>query len=179
VAQSSDAVIKREIIDTVGHVHPKINLRIFPESSKQDQLPFSQGGLTFGYNHTYYGSCDACWYVNENWINGYDGKLINIKPIIALEGTDALNRGSTGNAQTQRFHHVLGAVKAGIIGIYYLRPGRARIRPDLFGMAYFASRVEKGKYLIIDNLKVVSDILGLYESSVKCEKYVDDYLDSM
>lgn len=180
MSQSSDAFIKQEICDTLGVSYKKIQLRIFPEGSDQDQLPFSQGGLTFGYNGVYYGSCDACWFIGDPpWTDGYDNSVINQRPIIALEGTDCLNRKSTGNAQYQRFHHALGAVRNGIIGIYYLKKGRDPIRPDLFGMAYFASKVEKGKYLIIDDLSVVKDILELLDSPQRCNSYIESYLNKM
>jgi len=176
---SSDAIVKQEIIDSLGTSYRNVQLRIFRQSSNQDQLPFSKGGLTFGYAHVYYGSCDACWYVNEQWIDEYDGSVVDRKPVIAIEGTDALNRKSTGNAQYQRFHHALGAVKNGIIGIYYLRKGIYKIRPDLFGMAHFASQVEPGSYLVIDDLKIVKDILNLYESPTELQNYIDGYLNYM
>lgn len=179
MALSSDEIIKQEIVKTLGVQYGRIHLCAFPQTSRQDQDIFSQGGLTFGYNGVLYGSCDACWYINEEWTDGYDGSVIDRKPVIALEGTDALNRKSSGNAQYQRFHHALGAVKNGVIGIYYLKKGRDRIRPDLFGMAFFASKFEDGVYLVIDDLKVVKDILSLYETPAKLEDYINAYLDSM
>lgn len=179
MAQSSDAVIKNEICEKLGTSHNEIQLRIFPESSNQDQLPFSHGGLTFGYKNVYYGSCDACWYVDGQWNDGFNNSVVTPKPIIALEGSDCLNRGSTGNAQYQRFHHALGAVRNGLIGIYYLRKGRDPIRPDLFGMGYFASQVEKGEYLIIDDLSVIKDILDVFNSPQKCNSYIQKYLNHM
>jgi len=179
MALSSDEVIKREIVDTLGVRYGRIFLRAFPQSSRQDQDLFSKGGLTFGYNNVLYGSCDACWYINEKWVDGYDGTVVDKKPVIALEGTDALNRKSSGNAQYQRFHHALGAVRNGVIGIYYLKKGIDRIRPDLFGIAYFASKFEKGDYLVIDDLKIVKDILSLYDSPLKLKNYVSEYLNSM
>lgn len=147
MAYSSDEIIKREIIDYLGYETHGIKLRVFPQSSNEDQKPFSEGGLTFGYKGVSYGSCDAAWYVDEKWVDGLNEKEINQKPVIALEGTDALNRNSGGNALYQRFHHALGAVKNGVVGVYYLKKGKTKIQPDLFGMAYFASKVEKGKYL--------------------------------
>ena len=114
-----------------------------------------------------YGSCDACWYVVENGVS---------KPIIALEGTDALNRKSSGNAQYQRFHHALGAVKNNLIGVYYLKKGIDKIQEDLYGIAYFASQKEQGTYLIIDDLQVLKDLLNLYDKPNKYQKFIDDYL---
>ena len=132
--------------------------------------------MTFGYNGSLYGSCDACWYTEEDWIDRYDGSSNDKKPVIALEGTDALNRGSVGNAQKQRFHHALGAVRSGLIGIYYLRKGKASIQPDLFGMACNASQYEDGYYLIIDDLGVVERILQLYETKDSLESFLNSYL---
>jgi hypothetical protein len=175
---SSDEIIKRQIVDTVKSKNPKINIRIFTQSSRDDQKYFSKGGLTFGFKGVLYGSCDACWYVNEQWIDGFDGKKINEKPIIALEGTDALNRKSSGNAQYQRFHHALGAVKNGVVGIYFLKKGVDKIQADLFGMAYYSSLVEKGKYLIIDDLAVVSDLLNLYGTKL-FDQYIANYQKKM
>jgi len=179
MAYSSDEIIKREILDTLGHETKGIKLRIFPQSSNEDQKPFSEGGLTFGFEGVSYGSCDAAWYVDEKWVDGLNGKEINKKPVIALEGTDALSRNSAGNALYQRFHHALGGVKNGIIGVYYLKKGTQKIQPDLYGMAYFASKVEKGKYLITDDLSVVKDLLECYHDPVAFSTYVDAYLEKM
>ena len=82
--------------------------------------------------------------------------------VIAIEMTDALNRGSSGSAQRQRFHHVLGPALMGHLGIYYLRKGRHKIRPDLFGMAAKLSEKEKGSYFITDDLKILNKILEMY-----------------
>jgi len=109
----------------------------------------------------------------------YNGKTIPQTPVIAIEGTDALNRRSSGNAQYQRFHHALGAVKSGIIGVYYLKKGIEKIRPDLFGMAYFASQVEPGFYLIVDDLKIIADLLALYEEPKKLRSYIENYMNYM
>ncbi|MCL4322607.1 MAG: hypothetical protein M1273_08360 [Deltaproteobacteria bacterium] len=179
MAYSSDEIIKREIIDIVGYETNGIKLRIFPQSSNEDQKPFSEGGLTFGSNGVSYGSCDAAWFVHEKWIDGLNGKEINVKPIIALEGTDALSRNSAGNALYQRFHHALGAVKNGVIGIYYLKKGKQEIQPDLFGMAYFASMIEKGKYLIIDDLSIVKELLDRYKNPESFAAYINAYLKKM
>ena len=47
MAQSSDELIKREIIQAVGYVRNGCRLRIFPEGSNDDQKLVSEGGLTF------------------------------------------------------------------------------------------------------------------------------------
>jgi len=179
MAYSSDEIVKREIIDQIGFESHGIKLRIFPQSSNEDQKPFSEGGLTFGFKDVSYGSCDAAWFVDEVWKDGLNGKEIDKKPIIALEGTDALNRNSGGNALYQRFHHALGAVKNGVVGIYYLKKGKTKIQPDLFGMAYFASKVEKGKYLIIDDLSIVKDLLDRYSNKKEFDAYIEAYLEKM
>jgi hypothetical protein len=179
MAYSSDEIIKHEIIDHLGWECQGIKLRVFPQSSNEDQKPFSEKGLTFGYHGVSYGSCDACWYVDEKWVDGLNNKEINEKPVIALEGTDALNRNSGGNALYQRFHHALGAVKNGVVGVYYLKKGKQKIQPDLFGMAYFASKVEKGKYLVIDDLDVVKDLLERYKTPKAFDDYICAYLEKM
>lgn len=179
MAFSSDEIVKREIIDSLGHEYEGIKLRIFPQSSNEDQKPFSEGGLTFGFEGVSYGSCDAAWYVDEEWQDGLNGKKIDKKPVIALEGTDALNRNSGGNALYQRFHHALGAVKNGVVGIYYLKKGKQKIQPDLFGMAYFASKVEKGKYIVTDDLNVVKDLLSKYKNPKEFQATLDHYLAQM
>jgi hypothetical protein len=170
MAQSSDELIKREIIQVVGDSRNDCRLRIFPEGSNDDQKLVSDGGLTFQSDTVSYGSCDAGWFYEENnkWI-----------PFIGLEGTDALNRGSSGNAQYQRFHHALGAVKEGYIGVYYLRKGNSIIQPDLYGMAYNASITEKGIYLIINDLNVINDLLDLRLMPIELKKYINDYLIKM
>jgi len=179
MAYSSDEIIKREIIDYLGYETCGIKLRVFPQSSNEDQKPFSEGGLTFGYKGVSYGSCDAAWYVEEKWVDGLNGKEIDKKPVIALEGTDALNRNSAGNALYQRFHHALGAVKNGLVGVYYLKKGLSKIQPDLYGMAYYASQVEKGSYLVTDNLKVVKGLLERYNDKPSFDAFVKSYLEEM
>lgn len=176
---SSDEIIKREIVEKLGTRINSLKLRLFPESSIDDQKMFSDGGLTFGIDAVAYGSCDACWYIDEEWTDPYNNKKTDVKPIIAIEGTDALNRGSSGNAQLQRFHHALGAVKSGLIGVYYLRKGIDKIREDLFGMAYFASIYEKGTYLIVDDLIELKDLLLVIHDSKKARKVIDEKLKSM
>jgi hypothetical protein len=179
MAYSSDEIIKREIIDTLGYETNGIKLRIFPQSSNEDQKPFSEGGLTFGFEGVSYGSCDAAWYVDKPWVDGLNGRVINKMPVIALEGTDALSRNSAGNALYQRFHHALGGVKNGIVGVYYLKKGTQKIQPDLYGMAYFASKVEKGKYLVTDDLSVVKNILNHYNDPLAFTTYVNVHLKKM
>jgi len=179
MALSSDEIIKREIVDKLGCSIGNLTLKIFPQSSNDDQKIFPEG-LTFGVNGVAYGSCDACWFIEgEQWKNPFDNKIVDEKPIIALEGTDALNRGSSGDAQYQRFHHALGAVKCGIIGVYYLKPGVHKIQEDLYGMAYFASKTEKGVYLIIKNLEELKELLMIFNDKAKLNKFIETKLTEM
>ena len=136
MALSSDEIVKREIIDNVGASVGPYYARVFHEGSNDDQRLFSDGGLTFSYENQDYGSCD-CVYVEKK-----NGKEV---AILAIEGTDCLGRGSSGNAQYQRFHHALGAVKNGITGIYYLRHGKHKVQEDLYGMAYNISSCVGGQ----------------------------------
>lgn len=147
-----------------------LRLRIFPESSNDDQRLFTDGGLTFSHHGVDYGSCDAGWFIRKG-----DENI----PFIALEGTDALNRKSSGNAQYQRFHHALGAVKNGLIGVYYLKKGIDKIQDDLFGMAVSASKHEKGTYLIIDDLEDLRPILQNYNNSSVLNKHLQNILNKM
>lgn len=183
-SSSSDQIVKMDIINSLGYNIKDIKLRIFQDSSNYDQELFSRGGLTFGVDNVAYGSCDAAWYIEgKAFKDPYNSSTTYDYPLVALEGTDALNRGSTGNAQTQRFHHALGATKSGIIGVYYLRPGSCSIRLDLLRMAYCASTLEKGYYLIVQDLNHVKEILNLIaengvESSI-AKDYLDRYINSM
>lgn len=167
MALSSDEIVKREIIDTVG---PKVGpyyARVFSEGSNDDQRLFKDGGLTFSFEGQDYGSCD-CVYVIQK-----DGVEI---PVLAIEGTDCLGRGSSGNAQYQRFHHALGAVKQGVIGIYYLREGEFKVQPDLYGMAYNISKAYGTPYLIIQDLGVIKKILELMSGPQGVfNQYIENY----
>ena len=178
MAQSSDELIKREIVDFFIKENGFPQLRIFPQSSRDDQELFSRGGLTFGVSGTMYGSCDAAWLTQGAWKDLYDGSTQKLRPIVALEGTDALNRGSSGNAQYQRFHHVLGAIRNGVVGIYYFRSGVDKIQPDLFGMAVSASKLEKTPYLITDDLNEVKKIVKS-ASSGNLDGYLNDHVAKM
>lgn len=185
MAISSDEIVKREVIEQVGYSIGDLRIRVFPEGSNDDTLPYQDGGLTFGYEGVYYGSCDVAWYrPGEKYKDGYDGNVYDNKPVLALEVTDALRRGSTGNAQYQRFHHALGAVKNGGIGVYYLRADSKNIvQPDLYWMAYNASQIEKGTYIVTQDLSEVKEILSLIhqfgEESIEVKAYLDEILEKM
>jgi hypothetical protein len=168
MALSSDEIIKREIIDSVGAVVGSYQARVFQEGSNDDQKLFSEGGLTFSHGKQDYGSCD-CAYISID----ADGNEI---PVMAIEGTDCLSRGSSGNAQYQRFHHALGAVLNGVIGIYYLREGNHKVQPDLYGMAYNISKKFGTPYLIVQDLAVIKTILELHlTNKAKLDEYINKY----
>lgn len=173
MAQSSDELIKREIADKVGSPRADLTLRIFPSSSNLDQETFSSGGLTFGFDGVSYGSCDAAWTTSDFWTDGFDHQTIKTKPIIALEGTNALNTGSSGNAQYQRFHHALGAVRNGVVGVYYLRKGEDKIREELHGMAVAASEIEGTPYLVTDDLSIIKNLLINFDNQERFNEIVD------
>ena len=166
MAQSSDELIKREIVDYFRNEVNGPDLRIFPQSSRDDQKNFSEGGLTFGVNGTLFGSCDAAWYEDGKWLDKNDGLTYSVRPVLALEATDALSRGSSGNAQYQRFHHALGAVRNNVTGVYYFRKGPDKIQPDLFGMAVAASKIEKTPYVVTDDLALVKSLLRLLDKFI-------------
>jgi hypothetical protein len=171
MALSSDEIIKREIIDVVGPRVGPYYARVFSEGSNDDQRLFIDGGLTFSHAGQDYGSCD-CVYV-ERSKEGHENA------VLAIEGTDCLGRGSSGNAQYQRFHHVLGAVKNKILGVYYLREGRFKVQPDLYGMAFNISKAFGTPYLIIQDLNVIKKILELMNKSVEeLNSYVNEYQQS-
>jgi len=176
VAQSSDELIKREIADKVGSVKSEFKLRVFPSGSNKDQELFSQGGLTFGVNGVSYGSCDAAWCIEANWVDMNDKREYPIRPILALEGTNALNTGSGGNAQYQRFHHALGAVRNGIIGVYYLRRGTQNIRPELHAMSVAASSIEGTPYIVTDDLELVKTLISSADNQDKFTNKVNEAL---
>jgi hypothetical protein len=175
MAQSSDELIKREIVDYFKDDYGLPALRIFPQSSRDDQKLFSDGGLTFGVDGTLFGSCDAAWFKVESWLDRNDGVVYPIKPVLALEATDALSRGSSGNAQYQRFHHALGAVRNQVVGVYYFRKGPDKIQPDLFGMAVAASKIEGSPYVVTDDLQVVKSLLKM-QSSENYSDYLNEVL---
>lgn len=160
MALDSDEFIKNEVFELVGQPGNS-KLRIFQQTSNFDHKDINEGGLTFNYKNLTYGSCDAMWYIEESFHYFGLNKDIKIKPIVALEGTDCLSRGSNGNAQYQRFHHALGAVKNNVLGVYYLKQGESKVQEDLYYMAYQASKIEKGTYLILQDLNIVKEILEL------------------
>ena len=176
MAQSSDELIKREIADKVGPVRSDFQLRVFPSGSNKDQELFSQGGLTFAVDGVSYGSCDAAWCIKANWVDMNDKMEYQTRPILALEGTDALNTGSSGNAQYQRFHHALGAVRNGIIGVYYLRRGTQKIRPELHAMSVAASSIEGTPYIVTDDLELIKTLLSSSDNLEKFNKVVTEAL---
>ena len=159
MAYKSDQIVKSEL-SSIGDMG-NLKIRVFPPDTRDDQIHWVNGGLCFGRHELLYGSCDGAWYTEESWTDPLTGENSNLRPVIAVEGTLALERGSSGNAQYQRFFHVLGAIRSGIIGVYYLRKGESSIRPDLFKAALNASAKHGKPYLVIDEL---TELQGLVET---------------
>lgn len=157
MAFKSDYIIKQEL-KSIGEIGD-LKLRIFPGSSREDQLHWCDGGLCFGKTDLLYGSNDAAWFVEESWKDPISGKQSSSKPIVAIEGTLALERGSSGNAQYQRFFHALGAILSGVIGIYYLREGYDSLRYDLPMAALNASKLHGCDYFVTTDLGDVKKIV--------------------
>jgi len=160
MANKSDEIIKRELLD-IGDVGD-LKLRVFPGGSHEDQKHWTDGGLSFGYDGIFYGSCDGAWYLNEEWQDPLSKKTSSKKPVFVVEGTLALERGSSGNAQYQRFFHTLGAVLSGVTGIYYLRAGKDALRYDLPMAALNASKIHGTDYLIITDIEELRNLVTFY-----------------
>jgi len=142
-----------------------IRLKIFPPDSRADQDPWINGGLCFGHIDMLYGACDAVWYRESNrpWYDPMNKRYsaINEIPILAIEGTLALERKSSGSAQYQRFSHALGAVLSGVIGVYYLRKSRtvSKMRYDLPKAALNVSQIHDVPCLITNEIQNVEDLV--------------------
>ncbi len=157
MAFKSDYIVKQEL-RSFGNVG-RLKLRIFPGSSREDQVHWVDGGLCFGKTDLLYGSNDAAWYREEEWIDPLSGRKCEVKPVIAVEGTLALERGSIGNAQYQRFFHALGSILSGVIGVYYLRGGRNLLRYDLPMAALNAGELHKCDYFVTIDLEDVKQLV--------------------
>jgi len=160
LAWSSDYICK-QMLAKIGSIKD-LKLRIFPYEDTRDQLPWVKGGLSFGSFDLLYGSCDAVWYREERWKDPINELWSSNKPIIAVESTLALERGSSGSAQYQRFFHALGAVKCGVLGVYYLRkrgPSVSKMRYDLPKAALNASAMHNCSYLIINDITVLEKLV--------------------
>ena len=167
MANKSDEIIKRELLD-IGELN-NLKLRVFPGGSREDQKHWVDGGLSFGYGTIMYGSCDGVWYIEKTWQDKLSKRRSEFTPVLAIEGTLALERGSSGNAQYQRFFHALGAVLSGVIGMYYLRAGKDIMRYDLSKAALNASELHGVDYFVVDNLKDVKKIVTALASKNKSD----------
>tara|TARA_X000000368_G_scaffold73335_1_gene53846 strand:- start:1337 stop:2338 length:1002 start_codon:yes stop_codon:yes gene_type:complete len=156
-----------EIISESGD---KINLRIGLTQKKEERL-WEEGGLTFKHNGLKYGSCDACFYIDS----GAGEKVA----IMAIELTDALNRRSSGNAQYQRFHHALGAVKNGVIGVYFLKEGEHPVRPENYAMALHAWDEYNTPYIISQDLGELRELLKLWNCKEKYNQRLSEIKQKM
>lgn len=184
----SDDVLKR-ILDTIGD-KGSLKRRRFIGTSRQDQEPWSKGGLSFGIDGIMYGSCDFAWFVNENWNDPFDGSISNQKPCIVVEATDCLNTRSWGNAQIQRFHHGLGPFLCGVISVYYLKKGPTAepVRPYLTAAAFYATKYYRSKrntaaYLVTTDINDIKELVVLLatkgENSVEFQEKVCKILTNM
>lgn len=162
MANKSDEIIKEELIG-IGEIQG-LKLRVFPGGSREDQKHWVDGGLSFGFDNIMYGSCDGAWYIEKPWVDPLSKRKADYTPVIVIEGTLALERGSSGNAQYQRFFHALGAVLSGVIGVYYLRAGNDIMRYDLPKAALNASKLHGVDYFVVDNLKSVRAIVEVIAS---------------
>jgi hypothetical protein len=137
-------------------------------------LYFSDGGLTFGVDGTPYGSCDAAIVAEGSWVDPLTGKTSGEIPILVFELTDGLNRRQSGNGQYQRFHHALGALRAGIPSVYFLRPGASKIQETLYGMSHFATISEPSTYLVSDDVESISELIGSWDGISLAESVLTD-----
>lgn len=178
MAMSKDELVKREMFNALRSDKSGFEMRIFVQSSNEDQKMFSEGGLTFGLDGVAYGSCDCAFVRRETWADPFNKTMYDYTPIMAIEATAARSSGSSGNAQMQRFHHALGAVRNGALGVYYLRPGNLAIRPELFLMASKATELEAGTYLVTESLnslaKILENTYGSRQWTEAVTKVVDD-----
>jgi len=165
----SDAEIKsmiRGIEERTRINESPIRLRLFPPDSRADQESWINGGLCFGHIDMMYGACDAVWYRESTrpWYDPMNKKYsaLNEIPILAIEGTLALERRSSGSAQYQRFSHALGAVLSGVTGVYYLRKSRtvSKMRYDLPKAALNASQIHGAPYLVTNEIQDIEDLIG-------------------
>lgn len=154
MAYASDARIKRDLRQ-IGN-QGKLKLRVFDESH-EDHKQWKEGGLRFGI----YGANDGAWYLDEPWKDPITGEICDKKPVIVVEGSYGPERGNIGSAQYARFHHALGAVIRGLIGVYFIPKHslyyrnnvehKASWRLDLVNGCLGASQLHApGEYLIID-----------------------------
>lgn len=168
MAYASDARIKKDLrqIGSQG----KLKLRVFDESH-EDHKQWKNGGLRFGL----YGANDGAWYSDEAWKDPITGEVSDKRPVIIVEGSYGTERGNIGSAQYARFHHALGAVIRGLIGVYFLPKlssyyrnnieHKASWRIDLVYGCLGASELHfPGEYLMIDayDPKLLKELIRAY-----------------
>lgn len=154
MAYASDARIKKDFrqIGSQG----KLKLRVFDESH-EDHKQWKNGGLRFGL----YGANDGAWYLDEEWKDPITSEVSGKRPVIVVEGSYGTERGNIGSAQYARFHHALGAVIRGLIGVYFV-PKRSSYYRDnvehkaswridlVYGCLGATELHSPGEYLMID-----------------------------
>ena len=154
MAYASDARIKKEL-KQIGN-QGKLKLRVFDESH-EDQRQWKNNGLKFGL----YGANDGAWCLEEKWADPISGEVCDERPVIVVEGSFGTERGNIGSAQYARFHHALGAVIRGLVGVYFIPKKssyyrdnvehKAKWRLDLVYGCLGASELHApGEYLMID-----------------------------
>lgn len=182
----SDDVIKSKLKEYLI-TNPPLKKRVYigTGSEKFDQKTWEEGGLTFYYNDITYGSNDFAIYTEENWTTPTNS-VCNEKPFIVIEATDALNRGSSGDAQVQRLHHLYPTVRQGIPSIYYLEPGKHDLYGQMIGSAYFFSRYyqklnnnNNSVLLITKNISHIQELIDNFNNSDGLNAVIEKILNLM
>ncbi len=152
MAYSSDIRVKELIKEAYRKANCKnLKIRWFGESH-DDQMNWEDGGLTIQIDGVKSGSCDVGFYFEESCV--INGKKINKKPVLLIEGTEGLEMGNTGSAQHARYSHALGPCRFGIIGVLlqaYEAKSGAKTRWDIFEGALIETKKSiNGSYLVMD-----------------------------
>lgn len=179
----------KQVLREIGE-QGKLRLRAF-FGGFQERKHWWDGGNKFGI----YGACDGVWYEEGLWRDPITYKTCNAIPRIAIEGTYGTERGHTGSAQFQRFHHALGAVVRGIIGIYllpkmslYIHEGKTKKVPWRYEIvlgALNATEIHKTPYLIMDasseGIQLLKELVrGVgYDNDVVVSHIIQEILERM
>ncbi|OLS27446.1 MAG: hypothetical protein HeimC2_11090 [Candidatus Heimdallarchaeota archaeon LC_2] len=176
------------------HLRKKLDLRKFHSrvylgtgSEKSDQELWINSGLTFSYERLIYGSNDFGIYKDHsNWYDPDNDKSVKEEPVVIIEGTDALNRGSSGDAQAQRLHHLYASAKLSIISIYYLHPGKHSLFGPMVGAMYYFSKLNqkemnnsKAVILVTSKLDDIQNIVDNLDNDSKLKTVINGVLSKM
>lgn len=182
----SDDVIKSKLKEKLI-IKPPLKKRVYigTGSEKFDQKNWEEGGLTFHYDNIVYGANDFAIYSEENWTSP-SGKSCKEKPFIVIEATDALNRGSSGDAQAQRLHHLYPTVRQGILSVYYLEPGKHDLYGQMIGSAHHFSRYyqkinmnRNSALLITKDISKIQNLINNFSNPDGLNAAIEDILISM